>query len=110
VTGDVREKMGNGLFFRRRKSLGLWTEQEKIEIANAQETLKNGAQFVAEHFYYGVPVVVTRQSIDPLSPIWVAPDTTKVLQRVGASEQLNLQKDWVTLPCLSHSLCLCLPV
>jgi hypothetical protein len=87
--------MGNGLLFRRKNSLGLWSEQEKIDIETAKETLRNGAKFVAEHFYYGVPVIVTRQSIDPLSPIWVTPDTTKVMQRVEASEQFALQKDWV---------------
>lgn len=93
--------MGNGLFFknnltisRRKNSLGLWSPEEKLEIENAQKVLKESAEFVAEHFYYGVQVVVTRQSHDPLAPIWVTPNTYKVMQRVEASEQLELQKDW----------------
>jgi hypothetical protein len=93
------QEMGNGVFipqplFKRKNSLGLWSEREKIEIEKATKMLKESAQFVAEHFYYGVPVVVSRKSIDPLSPIWVTPDTHKVMKRVEAIEQLELQKDW----------------
>ena len=37
---------------KRRKSLGLWSEQEKLAIMHAEQTLRRAASFAAEHFYY----------------------------------------------------------
>lgn len=82
---------------KRKNSLGLWSNEEKIKIENATKNFEKIAKYVSEYFYYGIPVKLTHQSIDPLSPLWVTPDTNKVMQRVQASEQDNLQKDWVYL-------------
>jgi hypothetical protein len=82
-------------FLKRKKSLGVWTNDEKKENEEGLIVLKTGAEFIAEHFFYGVPVVTSRKSVDPLSPVWISPDTSKVLQRVAAHEGEDLEKDWV---------------
>lgn len=52
-----------------------------------------GADFVARHFFYGIPVVVAKQSVDPFSPVWIRADTEKVLQR--DIEVDKIEQEWV---------------
>ena len=52
-----------------------------------------GAIFAAEYFFYGVPVVTTRQSVDPLSPLWVTADSEKALQRALVVDEIA--EEWV---------------
>mmetsp|Transcript_24955 Transcript_24955/g.36806 ORF Transcript_24955/g.36806 Transcript_24955/m.36806 type:complete len:905 (+) Transcript_24955:149-2863(+) len=77
---------------KRKNSLNLWTIDEKKEIEEGELILKKGVQYAAEHFYYGVPVVTTRQSLDPLSPVWVRADDEAAMQRGGALHEV--EQEW----------------
>lgn len=80
---------------KRKNSLNLWTENEKNEINKSKEIFQKILNYIVEYYYYNIPVIITHQTIDPLSPLWVKPDTEKVMKRVDAFEQIELQKDWV---------------
>lgn len=51
-----------------------WTDEENVENEAALRFQMSAADLCAEYFYYGLPVKMTKESIDPLSPSWVQVD------------------------------------
>lgn len=67
----------------------LWTEEEQKENETALKLQKKTAQSVATYFYYGLPIKVNKESADPLSPIWVLPDTSEIESRLKEEKSKN---------------------
>ena len=84
----------------------LWTEEEQKENEAALKLQKKTAQSVATYFYYGLPIKVNKESADPLSPIWVLPDTSEIESRLKEekSKALSIQTDMSNTDMVALSL------
>ena len=59
-----------------------FTETERNENEQCENRQKEIGSFVVAHIYYGYPTKAKKQSLDPLSPLWIEVDMEKLEKMV----------------------------
>ena len=59
-----------------------FNENERNENERCENRQKEVGTFVVAHLFYGFPTTAKKQSVDPLSPLWIAVDMTKLEEMV----------------------------
>jgi hypothetical protein len=61
--------MGSGAS--KTSDMSLWSKEEQEANDKALKLQQKGVENCIKYFFYGLPVKATKQSYDPLSPVWV---------------------------------------
>ena len=64
-----------------------FTEEERKANEAAEKMQLRVVEIASNYFYYGIPVKVDKQSVDPLSPVWLSADTKEMKERLDAQRR-----------------------
>ena len=70
-------------------SFSYWTSEEKVENDAAVKFQAIAQEFIVQHVYYGVPVKITKKTINPTSPLWFEIEED-ILEKYLASDNVSL--------------------
>ena len=65
----------------------LFTEEERKENEAAEKMQLKVVGVASNYFYYGIPVMVNKQSADPLSPVWLTADIKEMKERLEEQQR-----------------------